>query len=417
MANNNNDKAAIEASLTLPAGIPNYSEAEWDKLTKKQKLEIYRRYENNKRNNKIETLKNAKNQNWINDLRTWYAQNTYGTNWTNTIYDAGELNTNALVSQSPQLEFSPQKTAQNKIDATTLLTAKRDYNNQLIDQTGKPINEDGSIKEFDTVDTTARIYPWRKVNGYDPNLTDKALNELGIPRGQFAANLAGNRSNITVSNYQIYGMPGGGKRQARYNGSGLVNENNVISRRKYDLSVIDNGIPIDARIELNAMLPEERLMVLNELHRVGGFYNPNVKVSSQANSLSGWMEDDARAMATFLDYSNEHLQTWQSLLPSFGSTATAVGKGSTFNVTSTNDIVAIVDEVFLADTGRKPTKMQWTEMAKKIQASQRTENAQNMNPSNVAVIADQMVRGSNPGESASYGLGNAMALAFKALGQ
>lgn len=416
MANDNNDKAAVETSLTLPSGITNYSEAEWNKLTKKQKLEVYRKYENNKRKNKVQALKNAKNQNWINDLRTWYAQNTYGTNWTNAVYDAGELDTRALAPRSIQLEFSPQKAAQNKINKETLLTAKRDANNQLVNQTGKPINDDGSLKEFTTIDPTARIYPWRKVNGYDPNLTDQALSELGIPRGQFAANLAKNRLNTTVSNYQIYGPPGG-KGQARYNGDGLVNENNIISRRKYDLSVIDNGIPIDARIELNAMLPEERLMVLNELHRVGGFYNPNVKVSSQANSLSGWMEDDARAMATFLDYSNEHLQTWQSLLPSFGSTATAVGKGSTFNVTSTNDIVAIVDEVFLADTGRKPTKMQWTEMAKRIQASQRTENAQNMNPSSVAVIADQMVRGSNPGESASYGLGNAMALAFKALGQ
>jgi len=413
---NDTDKAAIEASLTLPVGIPNYSEAEWNKLTKKQKLEVYRRFEDNKRKNKVQALKNAKNQNWINDLRTWYAQNTYGTNWTNTVYDSGELDTRALASQSTQLEFPPQMAAQKRIDKEALLTSTRDGQGQLLNQAGAAINDDGSIKAFDIVDPTARIYPWREVKGYDPNLTDQALSELGIQIGP--------QKGLTVSNYQVFATRASANRtspnttRARYNGDGLVNENNIISRRKYDLSAVDNGIPIDARIELNAMLPEERLMVLNELHRVGGFYNPNVKVSSQANSLTGWMEDDAKAMATFLDYSNEHLQTWQSLLPSFGSMTSAVGnRGSSFNVTSTNDIVAIVDEVFLADTGRKPTKTQWTEMAKKIQASQRTENAQNMNPSSVAVIADQMVRGSNPGESASYGLGNAMALAFKALGQ
>lgn len=416
MANDNTDKAAIEASLTLPLGIPNYTQEEWDKLTKKQKIEVYRRFENDKRNKKVQALRNAQTQNWINDLRTWYAKNTYGTNWTNAVWDVGELNTSALVGQSPQLELPPQIAAQKKINAKNLVTAKV-VDGKLVDASGMEVNKDGSVKPFVLLDQDPRKHPWRKVNGYDPNLTDQALSEIGIPRGQFAGNLAEKREGIIFSHYQIYGMPGG-KGQARYNGSGLVNENNIISRRNYELNVIDNGIPLDARIELNAMLPEERLMVLNELNRVGGFYNPNVKVSNQAKSLTGWMEDDAKAMATFLDYANEHYQTWQALLPSLGSMTTFVGKGkSSFNVTSTNDIVAIVDEVFLADTGRKPTKMQWMEMAKRIQASQRTENAQNMNPSSVAVIADKMVRGSNPGESASYGLGNAMALAFKALGQ
>lgn len=187
-----------------------------------------------------------------------------------------------------------------------------------------------------------------------------------------------------------------------------------MSRKAYDT----NETAADTRIELMKLNSSGQLLaVLTELKRVGGFYNENTEISSQAKNKQGYLPQDQQAFNRFLDYSNVNLKTWEAMMPvlaDMGSHKTS--GGASFRGDSEADITAYLNEASLALTGEKLTKAKLKQAIANVQAEAKASFRSGTTGASSSVLAEQQVLKSNPAQATSYGLGNAIQLAFEALG-
>ena len=263
----------------------------------------------------------------------------------------------------------------------------------------------------------AKSYQWRQIAGFatktglpptdnelatiDPSLF--VIDDTGV--GRFDSNRWQPGGNVR---FRTRGMPG------LYRGSSLTDEQNRLSRKEYNT----NETAADTRIELMKLNSSGQLLaVLTELKRVGGFYNENTEISSQAKNKQGYLPEDQLAFNRFLEYSNVNLKTWEAMMPvlaNMGSHKTS--GGASFRGDSEADITAYLNEASLALTGEKLTKAKLKQAIANVQAEAKASFRSGTTGASSSVLAEQQVLKSNPAQATSYGLGNAIQLAFEALG-
>lgn len=122
-------------------------------------------------------------------------------------------------------------------------------------------------------------------------------------------------------------------------------------------------------------------------------------------------------MARFLDFSNQKFQTWQAVAPQLAQMSTVGSTGGPrFKPDSEAEMIAYASEISLALTGEKLSKAKLKQALESTVATQRSAFASGTDIPRSATILEQQIPKSNPSQAASYGLGNAMKLAFEALG-
>jgi len=265
-------------------------------------------------------------------------------------------------------------------------------------------------------------YEWRKINGLAPGVT--TMKQIEDIDGNL---LNKNVKDATVFNQNVYrktgllGMergpsPRAGKVVTWYRGPGLVDENNQLNRRPYgstDAELITEANA--ALIQMNTK-PWDRLLLLKELKRVG-FYLRD-EISNVALNGTGFMEQDAMAMARYLDYSQKQGRTWEA---SFGQLAristVQTDSGRRFTPYSDADMGRFLREASFAITGRAPTKEQLQRMLLNSVAMQRRAFAAGTDSPDISTVAQTVVATANPQQKIAYGLGNAISRAFMTLGK
>ena len=255
---------------------------------------------------------------------------------------------------------------------------------------------------------------WRKISGIASGATEQDLTTLGIiiPSTQDGKK----RYNGTVYR-ELYRetRPGRGPKQTLYRGLGLTDENNFLARNQYD-SRLTGGVDVRNELMLLGTTQGATLSLLKELKRTG-FYPENTPISNMALNNSGFGAQDEAAVEKFLNFSNDNLKTWQAMMPTLtGMTTVSQGGGVKYKGPSTDEVAAYLQEASLTYTGEKITIEKLKKMVTQVQAESRASFYSGTQATSTSVLAEKQIQKSSPAQAASYGLGNAMQLAFQALG-
>lgn len=260
------------------------------------------------------------------------------------------------------------------------------------------------------VDSSGIDTSWRKINGIAPGASQQDLETLGVYN---AAKKQANGNPLFVGS--VYIPKGRYNKTDIYKGIGLTDENNMLARRQYD-SRLSGGTDVRNELMLLNTTQGATLSVLKELKRTG-FYPENTPISNMALNNSGFGAQDEAAMEKFLNFSNDSLKTWQAMMPTLtGLTTVSQGGGVKYKGPSTDEVAAYLQEASLTYTGEKITMEKLKKMVTQVQAESRSSFYSGTQATSTSVLAEKQIQKSSPAQAASYGLGNAMQLAFRALG-
>lgn len=301
---------------------------------------------------------------------------------------AAEKKTEAIANAKTN-EWQPAATEEQENERVQ--TKVQEFVNQGIDNSG--------------IDTS-----WRKINGIAPGASQQDLEQLGVYN---AAKKQANGNPLFVGS--VYIPKGRYNKTDIYKGLGLTDENNFLARREYD-SATSGGTDVRNELMLLGTTQGATLSVLKELKRTG-FYPENTPISNMALNNSGFGAQDEAAMGRFLDFSNNSLRTWQAMMPILtGMTTVSQGGGVKYKGPSTDEVAAYLQEASLTYTGEKITMEKLKKMVTQVQAESRASFNSGTQATSTSVLAEKQIQKSSPAQAASYGLGNAMQLAFRALG-
>ena len=216
---------------------------------------------------------------------------------------------------------------------------------------------------------------------------------------------------IAVSSAKDEAYGGTRKPKMYYSGSGLVDAAGLVARLPYQT---DDGS--DASTQLKLMSGSERLRVLNELKRTG--YYQGREITDLAKNQVGFGDSDLNAFNDFLQQTvNPSGYTWDVVLPSLGNYASVGGIGTSYKVTSSEDLGAYLSAASFKLIGRKMTKAEILEAVRNINNKERAQYAAGMNVSSPAVLAEQQAMAASPEEVGSYSAGNAIMRMYQLFGQ
>jgi hypothetical protein len=167
--------------------------------------------------------------------------------------------------------------------------------------------------------------------------------------------------------------------------------------------------------ELNRLTTDQRIQISKELKRVGWYGNN--EVSEAMMSGVGWSQTDEKVWAALLQTANNAQRPWQDMIGVISNWPTYKEAGPIIRVTSDEDAAAYTREVFLSQLGRMPTKAEMADAANFIRARERQAYGAGQQMPNTAVLAETFAQKADPQARTVYGLGNAIQLAFQALGQ
>ena len=260
------------------------------------------------------------------------------------------------------------------------------------------------------IDSSGIDTSWRKISGIAPGASQQDLEQLGVYN---AGKKQANGNPLFVGS--VYIPKGRYNKTDIYKGIGLTDENNMLARRQYD-SRVSGGTDVRNELMLLSTTQGATLSVLKELKRTG-FYPENTPISNMALNNSGFGAQDEAAMGRFLDFSNDSLKTWQAMMPTLtGLTTVSQGGGVKYKGPSTDEVAAYLQEASLTYTGEKITMEKLKKMVTQVQAESRASFYSGTQATSTSVLAEKQIQKSSPAQAASYGLGNAMQLAFRALG-
>ena len=335
---------------------------------------------------------------WWSDIGAWWKQNTYtpeGDNFTGTRF---------IGTKPSKADYQGLAKIGTDFDAPKMFTE------QQVEE-----RENKKVQEFaDTQITFGNegIYQWRPVKGFAPivgNQPPDILTVENLEPGLIRV-LPNGVKELDPNKFQ----QARGRGPAYYKGSGLTDEFGRLARRKYD---VEDAQGIDARNELMFLnrAQGQTLALLKELKRTG-FYGGS-EITNIALNNQGFGPEDEVAMARFLSFSNQKFQTWQAVAPQLAQMSTVGSTGGPrFKPDSEAEMIAYASEISLALTGEKLSKAKLKQALESTVATQRSAFASGTDIPRSATILEQQIPKSNSSQAASYGLGNAMKLAFEALG-
>ena len=259
------------------------------------------------------------------------------------------------------------------------------------------------------------VYQWRPIKGFAP-INGRAVSwpedveTIRYIDFNLFKTSDGTDSNLFNANayYKL------GNRQQYYKGPALSDEFGQLARRAYD---VQDTTGTDVRNELMKLNRSsgQMLTLMKELKRTG-FYGER-DISNIALNNQGFGPNEEFAMAQYLDYANQRFLTWEALYPQL-SQMSAVGStgGPRFRPDSEAEMISYASEISLALTGEKLSKAKLKQALENTVALQRSAFASGTGAPGTATIMEQQIPKLNPDQAASYGLGNAIKLAFEALG-
>jgi hypothetical protein len=217
---------------------------------------------------------------------------------------------------------------------------------------------------------------------------------------------------IAVSSAKDQAYGGTRKPKMYYSGAALVDAAGLIARLPYQTDDAS-----DASTQLKLMSGNERLRVLGELKRTGWYQGR--EISDLALSQVGFGDSDIKAFNDFLGQAvNPSGRTWDVVLPTLGNySSVGGGGGSSFRVTSKEDLGAYLSAASLKFLGRKMTKAEVLEAVRNINNRERTQYAAGLNVSSPAVLAEQQAMDASPEEAGAYSAGNAIMRMYQLFGQ
>jgi len=335
---------------------------------------------------------------WWSDIGAWYEQNTYTPEGDNI------FGTRFIGTKPSQADYQGLSKIGTDFDAPKMFTEE-----QVV------AREDKKVQEYANTQIAfgnEGIYQWRPVKGFAPivgNQPPDILTVENLEPGLIRV-LPNGVKELDPNKFQ----QARGRGPAYYKGSGLTDEFGRLARRKYD---VEDAQGIDARNELMFLnrAQGQTLALLKELKRTG-FYGGS-EITNIALNNQGFGPEDEVAMARFLSFSNQKFQTWQAVAPQLAQMSTVGSTGGPrFKPDSEAEMIAYASEISLALTGEKLSKAKLKQALESTVATQRSAFASGTDIPRSATILEQQIPKSNPSQAASYGLGNAMKLAFEALG-
>jgi hypothetical protein len=335
---------------------------------------------------------------WWSDIGAWYEQNTYTPEGDNI------FGTRFIGTKPSKADYQGLSKIGTDFDAPKMFTEE-----EVVAREDKKVQE---YAETQVAFGNEGIYQWRPVKGFAPIVGNQPPDistvenlEPGLIRV-----LPNGVKELDPNKFQ----QARGRGPAYYKGSGLTDEFGRLARRKYDA---EDAQGIDARNELMFLnrAQGQTLALLKELKRTG-FYGGS-EITNIALNNQGFGPEDEVAMARFLSFSNQKFQTWQAVAPQLAQMSTVGSTGGPrFKPDSEAEMIAYASEISLALTGEKLSKAKLKQALESTIATQRSAFASGTDIPRSATILEQQIPKSNPSQAASYGLGNAIKLAFEALG-
>ena len=252
---------------------------------------------------------------------------------------------------------------------------------------------DSGVQDF-TISAQDFGFPKRKFIGFSPGLSTKEQMAL---RQELGLGLPSPRQ-ITADTGKYITTP------VLYDSEGRV------AGRQYDLQD-----PFIIQRELEKLTTDERIRISQELKRVGWYGGG--KVSQAMLQGVGFAPEDENAWAKLFSVANNAQRVWSDVVGLLGSFASADTGGTAVRVTSDEDAAAYTREVFLQQLGRMPTRMEMAEAANFIRNRERQAVASGQQVPNTGLLAEAFAQKADPTSRVVYGLGNAISLAFQALGR
>ena len=161
--------------------------------------------------------------------------------------------------------------------------------------------------------------------------------------------------------------------------------------------------------------PADLATLAKQLQRTG-FYTSG-DPSGLILNKRGYSITDVGAFVNFLRFANQRGFIVQSLSKVLSTLSTVAGDGGTkVKVTADEDVKYYLEQAFYSRLGRAPRKSEIDAAVKAIQDNERKAAAASRNQPSVAAASMAQADKMNPGEKAAYQLGNAIKLAFAALG-
>jgi hypothetical protein len=263
------------------------------------------------------------------------------------------------------------------------------------------------------VDPNTVTPPTRVVNMNDP----KTLEFIKQENLQFARPNATGILAAIPTTFKMQRSPSGSQwvSQWVYVGENLVDEKNVISQRKYEIST--KGVYEEFfRLKNDA----ERTQLFQTMQRLG--YYGNQKPSPQALRGLGLTSADAGALQDFMWLSNSKGRTMKALVNLIATGGIKVpdglaGGGRTVSVVSREDAAKQTGTAFFELLGRAATPAEVKVAVQAIQDMDRQRQLSNVeNPSTLDVAAEQQAKKAAPGEFGAYSAGKAINQIFSLLG-
>ena len=335
---------------------------------------------------------------WWSDIGTWFEQNTYKPEG-ETIFG-----TRFIGTKPSKADWQGLAKVGTDFDAPEMFTEE-----QVVAREEKAVKE---FAETQIATSNEGIYQWRPVKGFAPIVGNQPpdVNTIEYLEPGLVRILPNGVKELDPSKFQ----QARGRGPAYYKGSALTDEFGRLARRRYD---VEDPQGVDARNELMLLNRAEgqTLALLKELKRTG-FYG-NSEISNIALNNQGFGPEDENAMALFLNFSNQKFQTWQAVAPQLAQMSTVGSTGGPrFKPDSEAEMIAYANEISLALTGEKLSKAKLKQALESTVAAQRSAFASGTDIPRSATILEQQIPKSNSAQAASYGLGNAIKLAFEALG-
>lgn len=241
----------------------------------------------------------------------------------------------------------------------------------------------------------------------------KSLEFIKQENLQFARpNATGNLAAIPTT-FKMQRGPGGS--QWVYVGENLVDEKNVISQPKYEIST--KGVYEQFfRLKNDA----ERTQIFQTMQRLG--YYGDQKPSPQALRGLGLTSADAGALQDFMWLSNSKGRTMKALVDLIATGGMKVpdglaGGGRTVSVVSREDAAKQTGTAFFELLGRAATPGELKIAVQAIQDMDRKRQLSNVeDPTTLGVAAEQQAMQASPGEFGAYSAGKAINQVFALLG-
>lgn len=192
-------------------------------------------------------------------------------------------------------------------------------------------------------------------------------------------------------------------------GNGLLDEEGYLVRGTYtiDTDSVDQ--------EMTKFTSSELAIWAKQAQRTGFYINS--EPSPLILSGRGYNTTDMNAFGNFMRFGNKTgLVTRAMLQQMVNWSQVAGGSGTTVKVTAPEDIKYYVEQAWLSRLGRKPSKADIDQAVDAIQSRERQASAQGKSAPSTTLLAQEKAKSSNKSESAAYQLGNAIKLAFQALG-